>query len=857
MNKVADRVFSVAAQQCELMAGELDSLHTPRSFDGTKLITARAKWWCSGFFPGTLWLVYEHTGDENIRTLAQRETAKVEPMKWVTTDHDVGFQINCSFGQQYRLTGDLHARDVMHTAARSLATRFNPTVGCIRSWDFQQKGSSWQFPVIIDNMMNLELLMSVSAMENEPDLSQVAVSHANTTMKNHYRPDYTTYHLVDYNPADGSVNRKQTVQGYADDSAWARGQAWSLYGFTMMYRFTRDPAYLERAVSVADMLLSRLPEDGIPYWDFDSPKIPEELRDASAAAVMASAFVELAGYVQDGTPYLKMAERQLRTLSSDQYLAEPGTNGGFILKHSVGNMPGNSEVDVPLTYADYYFLEAMGKYIAFSRPSVDYLTYEQFGAKGDGVTDDFPAIMATHAAANKKGLPVKATGGKTYYIGNTVGTAVVRTDVDFGTARFIIDDSKVSVEDREAGIFRVESALKPVTVKGVRSLKRGQTNIGKNLPGRCLVEVVDDNRKVYIRLGANQNSGVGQKEFFIADRRGNIDPASALVWDYDEITGMTAWPIDEKPLVIKGGIFTTIANRAPSKYTYYCRGIEVNRSNVRIENVTHYIEGEQDHGAPYDGFLSLYKAADIVVRGCVLTAHKTYKTIGSAGVPVSMGTYDISAHGCVNVKWENCRQTTDINDTKYWGIFVSNFCKALTLDHCVFSRFDAHQGVRNVTLTGCELGHTGVNTVGFGTLRIENCNIHRRSVVILRADYGSSWEGDIIVRDCKLIVPEGAKSVSLLSGSNSGKHDFGYTCYLPERIDIENLVIDDSAITGEDYTGPMLFGSFKRDMHEEGLYPYIVKGVVNLKNVTVASGNPLGVSRNPGLFKDYTINYYE
>lgn len=369
MNEVADRVFSRAAQQCELMAGQIDSLHTPRSFDGTKLITARPRWWCSGFFPGTLWLVYEYTRDGKFRALAERETAKVEPIKWVTNDHDVGFQINCSFGQQYRITGDAHAKEVMHTAAGSLATRFNPTVGCIRSWDFQLRGSSWQFPVIIDNMMNLELLMSVAALENEPELARVAVSHANTTMKNHYRPDFTTYHLVDYNPADGSVNRKQTVQGYADSSAWARGQAWSLYGFTMMYRFTRDAAYLDRATSVAEMLLARLPKDGIPYWDFDSPKIPKDYKDASAAAVMASAFVELADYVKDGSRYLNMAERQLRTLASDKYLAKPGTNGGFILEHSVGNLPGNSEIDVPLTYADYYFIEALSRYIKRSGSS--------------------------------------------------------------------------------------------------------------------------------------------------------------------------------------------------------------------------------------------------------------------------------------------------------------------------------------------------------------------------------------------------------------------------------------------------------------------------------------------------------
>lgn len=363
MPDVAERVFTRAAQQCEYLVAQLDTNRTPRSFNGEKLITAKAHWWCSGFFPGTLWMVYEYTGDETLRALAELETAKVEPIKFVTNDHDVGFQINCSFGHQYRLTGDVHAREVMHTAAHSLATRFNPTIGCIRSWDFQLRGSSWQFPVIIDNMMNLELLMKVAELENEPELADIAVAHANTTMKNHYRPDFTTFHLVDYNPEDGSVNGKQTVQGYADDSAWARGQAWSLYGFTMMYRFTRDAAYVERAVSVADMLLSRLPEDGIPYWDFDSPEIPDDYRDASAAAIMASAFVELAGYVQDGSAYLCMAERQLRTLSSAEYLAEPGTNGGFILKHSVGNLPGDSEVDVPLTYADYYFIEALSKFI--------------------------------------------------------------------------------------------------------------------------------------------------------------------------------------------------------------------------------------------------------------------------------------------------------------------------------------------------------------------------------------------------------------------------------------------------------------------------------------------------------------
>lgn len=492
--------------------------------------------------------------------------------------------------------------------------------------------------------------------------------------------------------------------------------------------------------------------------------------------------------------------------------------------------------------------------IAFECGSAKYLTYEQFGAKGDGVTDDFPAIIATHAAANEKGLPVKAAAGKTYYIGNTTGTAVIRTDVDFCTARFIIDDSNVSLEDREDYVFLVESSLEPFAIEGIGSLKRDQTNIGKSLPGRCLVEVVNDNHKVYIRLGKNQNGGVSQKEYFIVDADGNIDPSSALIWDYDEITQMTARPIDDKLLTVKGGIFTTIANQAPSKYTYYGRGISVERSNVRIEGISHYVEGELDHGAPYDGFLDLHKAADIVISDCLFTGHKTYSTIGSAGVPVSMGTYDISAHGCVGVKWENCTQTTDINDTHYWGVFVSNFCKDLTLDHCVFSRFDAHQGVRNVTLTGCEFGHTGVNVVGYGTLLLDGCIVHRKSLVALRADYGSSWEGELIARNCKLIVPEGAKNVSILRGSNAGKHDFGYTCYLPERIDIENLVIDDSRVSNPDYQGPVILGKFKSDTGEEVLYPFIAKGVISIRNVEISSGKPLEISLDPEITRDYTVS---
>ena len=294
--------------------------------------------------------------------MAEKNTLKLDPIQYVTNDHDVGFQLNCSYGNGFRLTGNEDYKKVLYQGAQSLATRFSSVTGVTRSWDFLRRG--WKYPVIIDNMMNLELLMFASKTFDNDTLEYIARTHANTTLKNHFRKDYSSYHLVDYDPEDGHVRSRQTVQGYANESSWGRGQAWALYGYTMMFRMTGDEKYLEHAENIADMLLSRLPVDGIPYWDFDAPN-GNEYRDASAGAIMASAFVELSGFVTDektGQNYLSIAEKQLRTLASPHYLAEPGTNCNFILKHSVGNLPENSEVDVPLSYADYYFLEALLRY---------------------------------------------------------------------------------------------------------------------------------------------------------------------------------------------------------------------------------------------------------------------------------------------------------------------------------------------------------------------------------------------------------------------------------------------------------------------------------------------------------------
>ena len=475
-----------------------------------------------------------------------------------------------------------------------------------------------------------------------------------------------------------------------------------------------------------------------------------------------------------------------------------------------------------------------------------YVTYEEYGAVGDGVHDDQAAIIAAHQAANELGLPVRATDGKTYYIGQGDKVAIIQTDVDFGKAKFIIND--VVTDTHSAPIFRVESTQKAVQITGVRNLKKEQKNLGVKLPARSLVYVENKKKMVYIRYGLNQNNGTPQKEVFIADKKGNVESCSPITWDYDEITSMTAFPIDKKTLTIKGGIFTTIANQAESKYAYRGRGFVINRSNVRVENMTHYVEGELDHGAPYSGFLVFNYCADVVVTDCLLTPHKTYRTIGSAGKPVSMGSYDMTAGNCVNALFQHCRQTIDIDDRAFWGLFASNFCKGLQMDDMIISRFDAHMGVANVTLTNCIFGHMGVQAVGFGTMLMKNCEVHRNTFVWLRDDYGSTWDGEIIFKNCTLKPPHGERYLTLISGSNPGTHDFGYICHLPRRVQVEGLTIDDSNLTSDSYSGPFVFGDFRRDATAPNLLPYPPTEEVLLKGIQVLSGKELRLSSNTQLF---------
>lgn len=478
-----------------------------------------------------------------------------------------------------------------------------------------------------------------------------------------------------------------------------------------------------------------------------------------------------------------------------------------------------------------------------------YICYEQFGAKGDGRTDDMKAIVAAHDAANAKGLPVRARDKAVYYIGGADLTAVIKTDTDWGKAHFIIDDR--SVENRNAPVFRIESTLQPFDLKEVKSLQAGQEHLGIPLPERCLVSVADDSRRVYIRTGGNINKGTAASEVFIAEKDGRIAPQTPLVWDYRHISSLTAYPIDAGRLTVKGGVFTTLTNQEPALYNYYDRGIEINRSHVVLEGLSHSVEGEAEHhGAPYSAFLNIKYAAEVVVRDCVFTAHRIYFTTGSSGTKVRMGSYDLGAVRSADVLWQNCRQSTDIDDARFWGIFGSNFCKDLKMEGCSFSRFDAHMGVCNLTLKDCTFGHQGVRMVGFGRLLMEGCEVRSYRLLNLRPDYGSSWDGDIVIRDCVLRPVAYHPELVIIDGKNTGLHDYGYTCSLPRKVEVRGLYIDDT-VSGE--VLPYVFSDFNRHAGA-ALLPLKAEGEIVLDSIRVRSGKLLGISKNEALFQDYRVS---
>ncbi|AVR45589.1 glucuronyl hydrolase [Christiangramia fulva] len=362
--KKIDDTLALAADQYQYMAKQLPPERFPKTYylEQDRLETSGSGWWVSGFYPGTLLYLYQAEKDPQLKEEAERILEDLKKEQFNTSTHDLGFMMFCSFGNANRIDPKENYQEVLMNSAKSLASRFDKDVGAIRSWD--SPGES--FLVIIDNMMNLELLLWAYEHSGNEKYKNIAITHANTTIKNHFRKDYSSYHVVEYNENTGEVIKKRTAQGAADESSWARGQAWGLYGFTVMYRYTHDEKYLDQAKKIAEFILnhSNLAKDKIPYWDFNAPQIPNAFRDSSAGAIIASALLELSKYTdeQKSRKYFISAETMLRSLMSDKYLAKRGSNGGFILKHGVGNMPANSEVDVPLTYGDYYFIEALKRY---------------------------------------------------------------------------------------------------------------------------------------------------------------------------------------------------------------------------------------------------------------------------------------------------------------------------------------------------------------------------------------------------------------------------------------------------------------------------------------------------------------
>ncbi|WP_298314004.1 glycoside hydrolase family 88 protein [uncultured Aquimarina sp.] len=353
-----DSVIKYADRFYYLLEYPLDSLAFPRSADENGSIKkVPSKDWTSGFFAGSLWLIYKITGDEKYSDKAKKWTAFIEKEKNNDKTHDMGFKVFCSFGNGYKITNDESYKSIILESAQTLSTRYNSTVGSIRSWDFNKE--EWQFPVIIDNMMNLELLFEASNYSEDSKYYEIAEQHAKTTLKNHFRNNNSSYHVVDYDTITGNIRSKVTHQGFGNESSWARGQAWGLYGFTMAYRYTKNVEFLEQSKKIAGFLMNHinLPEDAIPYWDFDAPNIPSEPRDASAAAVIASGLIELYEHTGD-KKYLDFSDRIMSNLSSIKYVIQNESNIPFILNHSTGNWPKNDEINGPISYADYYFLEA-------------------------------------------------------------------------------------------------------------------------------------------------------------------------------------------------------------------------------------------------------------------------------------------------------------------------------------------------------------------------------------------------------------------------------------------------------------------------------------------------------------------
>ncbi len=477
------------------------------------------------------------------------------------------------------------------------------------------------------------------------------------------------------------------------------------------------------------------------------------------------------------------------------------------------------------------------------------VTYEAFGAVGDGVGDDLPAICKAHEYANEHGLRVKTKPGATYHLGKKALTVIIATDTDWGTSRFTIDDTQA--ENHRKSLFEVRSLLGREDIK-IDRLRRDQKQLNVRLKQDCYVVVTNRKIKRYIRRGLNQNSGTSQRDCFILRRDGSIE--GDIDWDYDTVDRVEARPMDEKRLVIRGGIFTTTANRMKQEvgYNYWARNIRVTRSNTEVDGLRHYVVGETEVGHPYSGFISVSGCANITLRDCFATAHKTYKTIGAAGKPVSMGSYDYSVNSVVNFSMIGCRME-DINDRTRWGVIGTNFCKNILLEDCTLSRMDTHMGVSGTyVIRGCTLGYMGLNAIGRGLLTVEDSTLYGNSLINFRSDYGSTWEGDVVIRNCRWIPASGRTSrPQMIATRNDGMHDFGYTCFMPREITIDGLFVDDSNHP-KDYQGLYFFSDpdgGKDIKQAKRPFPYKRCQTLRVQGLTTASGKRPRVSPSADIEK--------
>ncbi|MBE6658232.1 MAG: hypothetical protein E7604_07295 [Ruminococcaceae bacterium] len=624
-----------------------------------------------------------------------------------------------------------------------------------------------------------------------------------------------------------------------------------------------DYAYIEKQEFVlSDIMLGEIPlRDYRIVWDegmssMTAKSIAQSLQDTLYYGY--GIWVDIDAKNEGTGPVIQLSKADDGSFSISQ------SDGTLLLSADDGSFTRGWKKFEKEHFADKQGAFHMENGFTFTVDTGSAVYYSEFGAVGDGKTDDLSAIIATHEYANKYGIPVKADAGAVYYIAS-VGTAIINTDTDWTGASFIIDDKTVPLDKRGTVIFDITASKASYSITNdVTPPKKGQENLGITLPEKSMVFLTDSDTKRYIREGVNANSGSNQTDILIVDTDGTVDPLAPILWDYEQLTDVKVVPMDAKTLTVKGGTFTTVVADNITDPTYYNRGIRIRRSNVVIDGVVHYVENETEEiGAPYGGIIIPQDCADVTIRNCVFTPHFTFRYHLEDGSPFTQGTYDLLPTRSVHLTVENCSQTVDINDNRYWGITGSNFCKNTVYRNCSLSRVDAHQGVANLTVIGCEIGYAGMSVIGSGTLLVEDTKLNGYHMISLRSDYGSTWDGDFIIRNCEWTPNWGkefSEAATVFQGSYSGYHDFGYECYMPHNITIDGLHINDAkALAG--WRGMYLFSNitpahknaaYESDVAANG-YPYHITESLTIRNFTSESGKSWRLSSNEFMFRTIDI----